>query len=170
MVCVIHWLQDQTSAVGLDTRPDPVVISSWHGRPTVGLVDQYYRWSDRSSAAALAAEQRLIRIADLRAARAPAAEACKRLYEHARDDLAGEVVIVTFVVLDSPLLYDIVKAMGWLRAGREPELVLVERMATALELTLARLRAERIPAPAGLDPVRYGPPPRPRSLRTRPPN
>jgi hypothetical protein len=156
---MIEWLQDQTSAVALDTRPHPAVISSWHGRPTVELIDRYYRWSDAMTAAALAAEQRLVCIADLRAAGAPSPWVCKRLYEHARDDVAREVVLVTIAVVEDPRLRAIIKTMRRLSGGpREPEIVIVDRMADALEYTLARLRAERIPRPDGLDPSRYGAP------------
>jgi len=160
---MIEWLQDQTSAVALDTRSHPVVISSWHGSPTVELVDRYYRWSDAMTAAALAAEQRLVCIADLRAGGAPSPRVCKRLYEHARDDIAREVVLVTFAVVKDPSLRGIIKTMRRSSGSpREPEIVIVERMAAALEYTLTRLRAERIPPPEGLDPVRYGAPLRPR--------
>ena len=156
---MIEWIRDEDCAVALDSRMHPVMISSWHGAPSVPAIDAFYRWSDIRAAAAMAAEQQLIRIADLSRARPPVAAARKRAFEHARNDLVIEVSLVLFVVVDDPTLRSIVNTMRWIGGGRrELEIVTVERMSKAIELTLERLRAERIPAPDGLDPIRYEPP------------
>lgn len=156
---MIEWIRDQDCAVALDGRMHPVMISSWYGVATVKVVDEFYRWSDRTSAAAMAAEQRLIRIADLSHARPPAGVVRKRAFEHNRNDLAGEITLVMFVVLDDPIFRSIVHTLRLTAGGRwMPEIVVVDKLATAIELTLERLHAERIPAPEGLDPLRYEPP------------
>jgi hypothetical protein len=145
--------------VALDSRPHPVMIASWHGAASVELVDQFYRWTDTCAAAAMAAEQQLIRIADLTRARPPAAHVTKRALEHARNDLAAEVTLALYVVVDDPILRRIITAMRWSSGGRrDPDIAVVPSMTAAIELTLERLRAERIPLPAGLDPVGYQPP------------
>ncbi|HVH98218.1 MAG TPA: hypothetical protein VM869_05900 [Enhygromyxa sp.] len=135
------------------------MISSWYGAPSLAIVDEFYRWSDRRAAAAMAAEQQLIRIADLSNAVAPEASVRQRAIEHTRNDLVTEVTLALIVVVDDPTLRGVVTAMRWVGGGRrELEIVEVTQMATAIELALERLRVERIPAPAGLDPIHYVPP------------
>lgn len=156
---MLDWIRDHECALAVDLRPHPVVITTWHGTATVGLIDQYYRWSDATVAAAIAAEQRLIKIADLSQAGCPRGPVRKRMYEHASNDLAAEVTLATYVVVDDPLIRGLITSLRWLSGGRrESEIIMVESMARAIELALARLWAERIPAPAGLDPVGYEPP------------
>jgi hypothetical protein len=156
---MIEWIRERECAVALDSRPHPVLIASWHGVATVELVDRFYRWTDSCAAAALAAEQQLIRIADLTHARPPAAHVTKRALEHARNDLAAEVTLALYVAVEDPILRRIVTAMRWTAGGRrEPEVAVVGSMASAIELALDRLRTERIPLPAGLDPIAYRPP------------
>ena len=156
---MIEWIRERDCAIALDSRSRPVMISSWYGAPSVVLVDEFYRWSDRRAAAAMADEQQLIRIADLSKARAPSGEARKRAFEHTRNDLVNEVTLALIVVVDDPTLRGVVTAMRWLGGGRrELEILVVSRMTTAIELALERLRVERIPAPAGLDPFHYEPP------------
>ncbi|MFO7563659.1 MAG: hypothetical protein R6X02_13510 [Enhygromyxa sp.] len=156
---MIAWIRDQDCAVALDSRMHPVMISSWYGVATVEVVDQFYAWSDRTTAEAMAAEQRLIRIADLRRARPPSGAVRRRAFDHNRNDLVGEVAVVRIVVLDDPILRSIIHTMRRIGGGRRSsELVVVDKMSTAIELTLERLRAERIPPPQGLDPAHYEPP------------
>jgi hypothetical protein len=156
---MIEWIRERDCAAALDSRSHPVMISSWYGAPSVKLVDEFYRWSDRRAAAAMAAEQQLIRIADLSNARPPSGHARKRAFEHTRNDLVTEVTLALIVVVDDPTLRGVVTAMRWLGGGRrELDIVVVTRMASAIELSLERLRKERIPAPAGLDPFHYEPP------------
>lgn len=156
---MIEWIRDQECALAVDLRPHPVLITTWHGTATVSLIDQYYRWSDATVAAAIAAEQRLIRIADLTHACCPPGIVRKRMYEHASNDLAAETTLAAYVVVDDPQIRGVVTGLRWVSGGRNvPEIIMVDRMTRAIELALARLRAERIPAPAGLDPIRYEPP------------
>jgi hypothetical protein len=156
---MIEWIRYPDGAVALDSRMHPVMISSWYGEATVEAVDEFYRWSDRSAAAAMADEQRLIRIADLTHARPPSGAVRRRAFDHNRNDLSGEVSIVRFIVIDNPILRSIIHTMRWMGGGRRSaELVIVDKLSTAIELTLERLRSERIPAPEGLDPIRYEPP------------
>ncbi len=156
---MIDWIRDSDCGVAIDLRQHPVVIGTWHGTATVGLIDGFYRWSDATVAAAIAAEQRLLRIADLSHARLPAGPVRKRVFEHAGDDLAAEVTIATYVVAQDPAVRGMVSALRWVGGGaREPEIIMVERVEQALERAIERLCAERIPVPPGLDPVRYEPP------------
>ena len=92
---MIEWIRDEDCAVALDGRMHPVMISSWYGTATVRVVDDYYRWNDSTTAAALADEQRLIRIADLSQARPPAAAVRKRAFEHVRNGVLKPSAIVT---------------------------------------------------------------------------
>jgi hypothetical protein len=154
---MIDWIFDNEGALAVDHRSHPVFITTWHGAATVKLVDRYFRWSDAMVAAAIAAEQRLIQVTDLSQARCPRGIVQKRMFEHARHDLAGEVTLASFVVLDDPRLRGLITAVGWATRGtrRAPEIVIVDSMAEAIEQSLVRLRSERIPAPPGLDPARY---------------
>lgn len=156
---MIEWIRERDCAIALDSRTHPVMISSWYGAPTVAIVDEFYRWSDRRAAAAMAAEQRLFRIADLSNAQPPAASVRQRAIEHARNDVVAEVTLALIVVVNDPTLRGVITAMRWVGGGRrELEITVVTQMATAIELALERLRAERIPVPAGLDPIHYVPP------------
>lgn len=156
---MIEWIRERDCAVALDSRSHPVMISSWYGAPSVALVDEFYRWSDRRAAAAMAAEQQLIRIADLSKARAPSGEARKRALDHSRNDLVNELTLALIVVVEDPTLRGVVTAMRWIGGGRrELDIVVVTQVSRAIELALARLRVERIPAPTGLDPIHYEPP------------
>jgi hypothetical protein len=156
---MIEWIRERDCAVALDSRSHPVMISSWYGAPSIGLVDEFYRWSDRRAAAAMADEQQLLRIADLSHCRPPSGAVRKRAFEHTRNDLVNEITLALIVVVEDPTLRGVVTTMRWIGGGRrELEIVVVDRMATAIEQALERLRAERIPAPAGLDPVHYEPP------------
>lgn len=153
---MIDWIFDNEGALAVDHRSHPVFITTWHGAASVKLVDRYFRWSDAMVAAAMAAEQRLIQITDLSQARCPRGIVQKRMFEHARTDPASEVTLVSFVVLDDPRLRGLITALRWAsRARRAPEIVIVDSMTEAIEQSLVRLRSERIPAPPGLDPIRY---------------
>ena len=151
---MIDWIFDNEGALAIDHRTHPVFITSWHGAATVKLVDRYYRWSDAMVAAAMAAEQRLVRITDLSQARLPPAIVQKRLLEHARHDLAGEVTLANIVVVDDPRLRGLVTAQRWV-STRSSEIEIVDSMAAAIERSHARLRSARIPVPAGLDAAGY---------------
>lgn len=156
---MIEWIRERDCAVALDSRTHPVMISSWYGEPSVALLDDFFRWSDRRAAAAMASEQLLLRIADLSHARPPAGDVRKRAIEHARNDLVNEVTLALIVVVSDRTLRGVLKAMGWVGGGRrELDLQFVTSTSVAIELALERLRAARIPAPAGLDPNLYQPP------------
>ncbi len=156
---MIDWIRDSECALAIDTRTHPVVIATWHGMATVGLIDRYYRWSDAMVAASMAAEQRLVKIDDLRCGQCPAGLVRKRVYEHASNDLAAEITLANYVVVDDPKIRSVVTSLRWICGGqRESGIIVVDRMGVALELATERLLAERIPVPAGLDPIRYEPP------------
>jgi hypothetical protein len=156
---MVEWIREPACAIAFDSRWHPAVISSWYGTPSVSLIDGYFRWSDAQTAAAIASEQRWIHVVDLTHAQIPAAAARKRAFEHIRNDPGGEVKLLSIVVLDNPGFVGILTALRWLAGGpRELEVVAVRSMPDALGLALERLRAERIPAPVGLDPVHYQPP------------
>src|SRR5690606_33704201 len=107
------------------------------GAPSVALVDEFYRWSDRRAAAAMAAEQQLIRIADLSKARAPSGEARKRALDHSRHDLVNELTLALIVVVEDPTLRGVVTAMRWIGGGRrELDIVVVTQVSRAIELAL----------------------------------
>ena len=153
---MIDWIRGEDCAVAIDTGAHPVVIVTWFGTATIELVDAYYRWSDASVAAAIAAEQRLVRIHDVSVASYPPARVCQRAYNHARADLASIITVAHFAVLTDARLRRALGALRWFCGGRrDPELEIVDRIATALELTRERLWAERIPLPRGLDPAAY---------------
>lgn len=164
MTADIEWLEDDRCAVALDTRHDPVLITTWHGNATVALVDRYYSWSDANAAATLAAEQRIVHVVDLSYCGKPAARVRKRVYEHTRGNLSAEVVMSTVVVLDNPRMRGVITATRWMSGARDGELVIVETIGEALSFALDRLRAANIPQPPSLEPDRYrAPMARPRS-------
>ena len=153
---MLQWLRDDECGIALDTAHNPVVISTWLGRPSGDVVDRYYRWCDATAAAALAAEQQLVHIADLSGARQPAARVRKRIYEHAQDDLAAEVALLTIVVRGDMDPCGFVRSVGRLASARHAtELVVVETVREAILVALARMWDARIPPPFGLDPVHY---------------
>lgn len=154
---MLQWIQDGECGVALDTRHDPALISTWHGQPTCALMDRYFAWSDAMAAAALAAEQQLIHIVDLRWTRLPPAAVRKRIMEHMRCNVASELQLATVAVVDNSALASLVRAAVWLN-GRRAELLIFDSIDEAIERSLQRLRAARIPPPLGLEPGRYQPP------------
>lgn len=156
---MIQWIRHERCELALDTRYDPAVISTWYGRPSCGLVDRFFSWSDANAAAALAAEQQLVHIVDLRSTELPRATVCKRAIEHARDDLGAEVTLSTIVVVDDPGLRWLVSAMARMNQPRHgASLSFVESIDEAIAIALERMWDARIPPPLGLVPGRYQPP------------
>lgn len=155
---MIEWLQDEQCRIALDTRHHPVVISTWRGLPGVDLVDRYYRWSDRTAAAGLAAEQQLLHIVDLTRAQWPHASVRMRAVDHVSLNLADEVMLSTIVVCGdlADRMSAFVGSVARLRGGRRvAELLIVETVSEAIELALERMWSARIPPPFGLDPDCY---------------
>jgi hypothetical protein len=150
---MLRWLHDGDCGVALDTRHEPIVITTWYGSITCALIDDYFRWSDATTAAAMASEQRLIHVVDFRHAERPSALVRKRAVEHSREDLAAEVRLASIVVAE-PRLGPVVRTAA--RAARYRHAPsLVETIEEAIELALLELRAARIPAPVDLTPRRY---------------
>jgi multidrug resistance efflux pump len=150
---MLRWLHGDDCGVALDTRHEPIVITTWCGSSTCALIDDYFRWSDANTAAAMATEQRLIHVVDLRHSGRPSALVRKRAMEHAREDLAAEVRLSTIVVAE-PTMGAVARIAG--REGRywhAPSIV--ETIEEAIELALLELRDARIPAPVGLTPRHY---------------
>lgn len=137
--------------VALDTSHHPVVITTWYGAPTSDLVDDYVTWRDATSAEAMAAEQQLVYVIDLRRAARPSGLVRKRLLEHSRNDIAAEVRLATFAVAE-PDLGALVRAAG--RAHKQPPSI-VPTIEQAILMALTALRAARIPVPRGLTPEGY---------------
>jgi hypothetical protein len=150
---MLRWMHGDDCGVALDTTHHPVVITTWYGAATSALVDDYFRWSDVNTAAALAAEQQLIHVIDLRRAERPPGLVSKRAIEHSREDIAPEVRLATIAVAE-PVLGAVVRAAGCVCRYRQAPSV-VETIEDAIELALIELRAARIPAPVGLTPWRY---------------
>jgi hypothetical protein len=155
----ITWIRGVDCAIAIDMRAHPVVITTWFGTATVDLIDRYYQWFDTLVAASLAAEQRLVRISDLGPARFPPGNVRKRSYEHIRGDLATDVTLVNYVVVENPLIRGVVASIRWIGGGRrEPDFQLVDTVPHALERAIERLKIARIPRPEGLEPDSYEPP------------
>jgi hypothetical protein len=155
---MIQWLQDEQCGIALDTRHHPVVISSWQGLPGAALVDRYYSWSDATVAAALAAEQQLLHIADLSYVQWPSAAVRMRVVNHRSLNLAAEVMLATIVVCGelAERLNGFVRSVGQLSGGRHSaEMIIVQTVPEAIEVALERMWSARIPPPLGLDPRRY---------------
>lgn len=145
--------------MALDSRHEPVLITTWYGAPSCEVIDAYYAWSDAHAAAAMAAEQQRVHIADMRHARLPTPLVRKRVAEHAVADLALELRIASIVVSGDPQLVGFVRVAGRAAPTREqPRMIAVERIDEAIESARALLRAARIPPPLGLIPGRYRPP------------
>ena len=152
----IQWFRSGECAVALDTRYDPIFISTWVGTATEDLVDRYFAWTDAAAAATMAAEQQLVIISDLSQCSTAPGSVRKRAFEHARSSAIDEVVLTTIVVLDNPVLRGVVNGMKWMnRGGRKRDLVLVEDVGEAIDLALARLNEARIPPPLGLSAELY---------------
>lgn len=150
---MFRWMHDDDCGVALDTRHDPVVITTWYGAASCALIDDYYRWSDATTAAALAAEQQIVHVIDLRRAERPSALVRKRALDHSRGDLAVEVRLATIAVAE-PGLGSLVRMAGYM--GRHKHVPnVVETIEEAIELALVELRRARIPAPVELTPLRY---------------
>lgn len=150
---MLRWMYGDDCGVALDTTHDPVVITTWYGAATCALVDDYFRWSDALTAAAMAAEQQLVHVIDLRHAERPAVLVRKRSIEHSRHDIAAEVRLATIAVAE-PVLGTVVRAAGSVGRYRQAP-SLVNTIEDAIELALTELRSARIPAPVGLTPRRY---------------
>jgi hypothetical protein len=150
---MLRWLHGDDCGIALDSRYEPIVITTWYGSPTCALIDEYFRWSDATTAAAMASEQRLVHVVDLRHARRPSALARKRGVEHMREDLFAEVRLASIVVAE-PVLGAVVRFDARMSQLRHAPSI-VETIEAALELALLELRAARIPAPVGLTPRRY---------------
>lgn len=160
---MIPQLQAQTGRVALDTRYDPVVISTWEGSASVDLVDRYYGWSDETSAAAMAQEQQLIFITDLTQAQLPDAAVRKRVIEHSNASPAAEIALAHILVVPELGLRTLVRSIARFvspMAGR-PELVFAASIEGAIEISIQLLWKARIPPPAGLRPEGYVAPRRP---------
>jgi hypothetical protein len=150
---MLSWLHGDDCGVALDITHGPVVITTWYGSATCALVDDYYRWSDATTAAALAAEQRLIHVIDLRLAEKASGLARKRALEHSREDPAAYVRLATIAVAE-PSLAALVRVAGrTARRGHTP--IIMETIEEAIELALIELRSARIPPPSELTPGRY---------------
>jgi hypothetical protein len=103
---------------------------------------------------ALAAEQRVIHIADLRSARMLSPRARKRVMDHMQLGVAPDTHLATVVVVDNAALAALVRTVMWM-GGRRPELMIFDSIDEAIERSLLCLRDARIPPPIGLAPGCY---------------
>lgn len=149
---MLRWLHGDGCGVALDTRHEPVLITTWHGAASCALIDDYFRWWDATAAAAMASEQRIVHVLDLRHAKYPSALARKRALEHMREEPVAHVRLATIAVAEPPLAM-LVRVGA--RIGRRQEPNVVETIEEAIELALMELRSAKIPAPLGLSPVGY---------------
>ncbi|KIG15949.1 hypothetical protein DB30_05140 [Enhygromyxa salina] len=155
---MIEWLQDEECGIALDTRHHPVLISTWYGASSVDVIDRYFSWSDATAAAALAAEQQLLHIADLTRAHWPSAAVRKRVFEHSSVNLSCEVMLATIVVCGdlTDRLTGMARSVDKLNVGRhEAPLFIVETVAEGIAIALEQMWSARIPPPLGLEPGGY---------------
>lgn len=150
---MLRWLHGDGCGVALDTRHEPVVFTTWYGPASCALVDDYFRWWDATSANAMANEQRLIHVMDLRRAERAGPLARKRALEHMREEPAAHLRLATIAVAEPSLAAMVRVAARMGRRSLEP--CIVDTIEEAVELALIGLRSARIPAPMGLSPEQY---------------
>lgn len=109
-------LIDGDTSIVIDERARPVIITTWFGEATTGIIDQYFDWFGMRLARARAVGERLVLVNDTFAIERPTPVVRRRLAERTKEQL-GELmrpVIGSVVVIESALVRGAVTALGWI--------------------------------------------------------
>ena len=139
-----------------DDRYFPIVVMRWDGLADIEAAKWGMDHLAGASKTAVARGTRLVSISDARRARRPSAEVRKYFAAESARGLPeqADVVINTYVVLDSALLRGALTAIGWL----SPSVQSVKTTATieeAIEQALQDLEANGVARPHGLSAATY---------------
>jgi hypothetical protein len=152
-------------ALHLEARWFPVLVATWFGVASVGVVERYVAWLDRMGQRAEAEGTRLVLVGDTTRledrpgpdVRAAMAAAIDRLTTRHPGRFLGGSTIVAQPVMRAVLL--MVLALTRRTLDMKP----VKDLEHALARTFALLDQAGIPRPAGLDAASYRAPARPRA-------
>lgn len=158
----IAIVREGTASVVLDSRAWPVVITTWFGTPTEGLVDRYFDQHATILERGRKNSERIVLISDTFATERPTATARKRIADRtsAHADVAQSITLQSFIVIESALIRGAVTALSWVMPSMEENEV-VGSIETAIDRALAALDAAGIARPTGLRARTYHRPARP---------
>ena len=101
---------DGGSEYVIDTRHLPLVVTTWFGSPTVGLVDAYDTWLRRFIETSAVAGRRVVLLDDATRAERPAPQVRGRL---AQLDCPATVVVARVIVASTAAIRGAVTALTW---------------------------------------------------------
>lgn len=155
---------DGESSVTIDDALWPILIATWFGRPTEGLVDQYFQNHDVFLQRARDEGTRIVLITDTFATERPSPMARKRIIDRteAQAKDVRYLTVESYIVIENPVIRGVVTALAWVYP-KMAESKNVGSLAIALEGSIEALRTAGIAAPKHLVPSAYRRPARPRA-------
>ncbi len=151
---------DGATSIIIDERSHPVIVTTWFGEATVGIVDEYYDWLGPRLAQAHATGERLVLMNDTFAIERPTPMVRKRLAEktEAQNPVHGKAIVGSVVVIESALVRGAVTALSWILPSLSSS-VFVGSIGEGIEASLTIVAREGLRAPSNLRSyVRPGPP------------
>jgi hypothetical protein len=159
--------RDEDAAFVGDVTYFPVVIVTFFGTFTEGLVDDYAAWAEQVAARAVAENTHYLTIADGRQANRPPASVRKRFAEMSdvMSESGHDRFVAAILVLESALVRGALTAIQWM-SRRSLRIETVGSIDEAIDRARSRLAKAGAAFPAGLD-GGYPTPPMPNHDRSR---
>ena len=101
---------DGESVVVVDVRHLPLVVTTWFGSPTLGLVDAYDEWLRRFVESSSVSDRRVVLLDDATRAERPTPQVRGRL---AKLDCPTSVVVARVIVARTAAIRGAVTALTW---------------------------------------------------------
>jgi hypothetical protein len=148
--------RDVDSALTLDSRYFPVLITRWSGKPTPTLAEAYFRWHDAMLYRAEFEETRVVHVTDANEAKQPDAPVRKFIADSsaARAGVA-HVALNSYVILESKLIRGVLTVIGWVMGDAKSNQIMTPNLEQALDQALTDLDKAKIDRPRGLEPTAY---------------
>jgi hypothetical protein len=115
----LQTFADGSAAVVVDTRHEPIVISTWFGAPNTALVERYFDWLGETLGGFAATKTGYGLINDASDAGRPD-PMVRRLLAERGDVVSAESVhlmLGSYTVISNPLVRGVMTALSWVRRG-----------------------------------------------------
>jgi hypothetical protein len=152
---------DAQSAIVVDDRYFPVLISTWFGEPSEGNVRRYFEWSAVLYMRLCANRQRYVLIQDALEVQRPSPRV-RGLIAELADSMpdAASLLLGSYTILGSALVRGALTALQWVVRRRTWQTTAVGTMREAMARACGDLERAGLAIPRDFDPARYARPAR----------
>ena len=160
-ICAVR---QEDSAFVADARYFPLLVVTWFGTMTEGLMPKYFEWQVPILLRVIEAKTKFAFVVDCTQCARPSPKVRKLVVElsNAGPRAADAYALPTYTAIESALVRGAITAMQWV-VSVDWRIVTVPTARHGLHKAIAALAAGGVPAPAGLDADAWVPPEMPAS-------